>query len=180
MIVSKSYFLWAVYLSIPSQNRIIHQVESCFAHASKELAKDFVRPRITFNQRGKIAASARLQINELRFNPVLLEDNLQTFIDDVVPHEICHLLAYHLYGRVKPHGKEWQTLMLQLYKRKPVARHQMDVSKVSGRRFIYFCQCGQVELSIRRHNKVERGQQQYICRTCKTVLVNQKPTKTSV
>ena len=72
--------------------KINHRVEQCYAHAEHVLKQIFVRPKVYFNQRGKIAGSARLQTNELRFNPLLLEDNLQLFIDEVAPHEVCHLL----------------------------------------------------------------------------------------
>ncbi|MEP1383040.1 MAG: zinc ribbon domain-containing protein [Paraglaciecola sp.] len=44
------------------------------------------------------------------------------------------------------------------------------MSKVSGKTFLYQCQCGTVELSITRHNKVVKGKQNYICRRCKNTL----------
>ncbi|MDU0354932.1 zinc ribbon domain-containing protein [Paraglaciecola aquimarina] len=46
----------------------------------------------------------------------------------------------------------------------------MDVGKVAGRQFPYQCLCGPVSLTIRRHNKIKRGLQQYSCRRCQTVL----------
>jgi SprT protein len=146
------------------------QVERCFEQAETALQKRFPRPKIYFTQRGKIAGCARLQSNELKFNPVLLSDNLQTFLAQVVPHEICHLLAYGLYGKVKPHGREWKTLMSGLFNLPGGAYHAMDVSKVTGKTFAYQCPCGPVELSIRRHNKIIRHQQRYICRNCQQPL----------
>ncbi|MEP2651171.1 MAG: SprT family zinc-dependent metalloprotease [Paraglaciecola sp.] len=146
------------------------QVEQCYLTATNYFECSFERPTIHFNQRGKIAGCARLQTNELRFNPVLLKDNLDTFINEVVPHEVSHLLTFILFGRVKPHGKEWQAIMTDVFKLKPNTRHQMDVNKVKGKTFLYQCQCGPVELSIRRHNKVIRGTQNYICRRCKEAL----------
>ncbi|MFT4940193.1 MAG: SprT protein [Paraglaciecola sp.] len=155
-------------------HKIKQRVEQCYAHAREVLKQDFVMPKILFNQRGKIAGSARLQTHELRFNPILLEDNLQLFIDEVVPHEVCHLLTYQLYGRVRPHGRQWKTLMNLLFGLNGTTRHSMDVVKVQGRTFAYFCRCGPIELSIRRHNKIVRHQQTYVCRCCKqTLLVKQ-------
>jgi SprT protein len=127
-------------------------------------------PKITFNQRGKIAGCARLQKNELRFNPVLLSDNIDAFLEEVVPHEVCHLLAYKLFGKVRPHGKEWQNLMLELFGVKGQTYHQMDVTKVKGKSYSYRCGCGPIELGIRRHNKVLKGQQIYICIKCRGPL----------
>ncbi|WP_339721786.1 SprT family zinc-dependent metalloprotease [uncultured Paraglaciecola sp.] len=157
-------------MSFNSQQLVIQKVEQCIRHASFYFEKHFTLPKINFNQRGKIAGCARLQKNELHFNPVLLADNLDAFLKEVVPHEVCHLLAYQLFGKVRPHGKEWQGLMLKLYNVKGQTYHQMDVSKVAGQQFNYRCHCGIVKLSVRRHNKVIRGQQQYICRKCSTAL----------
>ncbi|MGS2721294.1 SprT family zinc-dependent metalloprotease [Paraglaciecola aestuariivivens] len=154
----------------PNQQKIIQQVTLLMQHANEYLQQNFAMPQVTFNQRGKVAASARLQTHELRFNSVLLNDNLSEFLSDVVPHEICHLLAFQLFGRVKPHGKEWQNLMRTVFERQPQTYHKMNVTKVAGKTFTYHCACGPLTLSIRRHNKVKRGQQQYICRKCKSVL----------
>lgn len=135
-----------------------------------QLNQAFCIPQISFKQRGKIAGCARLQINELRFNPVLLADNHQLFLDEVVPHEVCHLIVFTLFGKVRPHGKEWKTLMKQLFNLDGQTYHKMDVAKVAGKNFQYQCLCGPVELTIRRHNKIKRGEQQYSCRRCQSVL----------
>ena len=158
-------------LTASIKQRVLKRTDECYAKAEAKLNRLFERPVVTFDQRGKIAGSARLQSNQIRLNPRLLMDNLDTFIEDVIPHEICHLIAYQLHGRVKPHGTEWQYLMKSLFDLCPNTRHQMDVSKVEGKTFVYQCECGPVNLSIRRHNKVERNQQQYICRQCRQTLV---------
>jgi len=157
-------------LSSSKQYLVILKVEQCINHASSYLDEDFNLPKISFNQRGKIAGCARLQTNELRFNPVLLNDNVTTFLEDVVPHEVCHLLTYKLFGKVRPHGKEWQNLMRELFDVKGKTYHQMDVSKVNGASFGYQCKCGPIQLTIRRHNKVLKGKQIYVCRKCKSPL----------
>ncbi|WP_158969759.1 SprT family zinc-dependent metalloprotease [Paraglaciecola sp. L3A3] len=157
-------------MSYQNQQLVINKVKECVIHANQQLSHTFIIPDIFFNQRGKIAGCARLQKNELRFNPILLNDNLTAFLDEVVPHEVCHLLAFTLFGKVRPHGKEWKTLMRQLFNLDGQTYHQMDVKKVAGKQFFYQCLCGHVPLSIRRHNKIIRGQQQYCCRRCQTVL----------
>lgn len=148
------------------------RVYSCCALASKKLAVEFAMPGISFNQRGKIAGSARLQTNQLRFNPVLLADNLETFLEEVIPHEICHLLAFRLYGKVRPHGKEWKTLMSQVFGLTGNTYHKFDVSKVIGNTFEYKCLCGPLQLSTRRHYKVLRRQVTYSCLRCGEKLVS--------
>lgn len=173
--MSVSHLICSPFLPFNSQQLVIQKVEECINHASSYFAQNFKLPKIHFNQRGKIAGCARLQLNELRFNPILLSDNLDAFLQEVVPHEVCHLLAYKLFGKVRPHGKEWQSLMLKLFNLKGQTYHQMDVTKVKGKSFIYRCECGPIELGIRRHNKVIKGQQTYICRKCRNQLTAQIP-----
>lgn len=150
--------------------QIAQQVLECYRQAEAYLDRSFPRPDIKFTLRGKSAGTAHLQLNLLRFNPTLLAENHQTFIDQVVPHEICHLLAYQLFGRVKPHGKEWQALMMDIYQLEPATTHSLNIQSVTGRTFDYLCGCGSIPLSIRRHNKVVRGETQYRCRRCKQEL----------
>lgn len=158
-------------LSSQYKTQIQEQVVSCYQLAQDYFSRPFTLPEILFSQRGKIAGSARLQTNQLNFNPVLLEDNLPHFIQSVVPHEISHLLVYELYGRVRPHGTEWQAIMRNVFNQPATTRHKMDVSKVEGKTFNYRCACSTVALSIRRHNKVIRHQQQYRCRKCGDILI---------
>ena len=116
----------------------------------------FPIPRLRFDIRGKTAGMALLQSWELRFNPVLLDENLEAFLQEVVPHEISHLLAFAKFGRVRPHGKEWKTLMHEYFNVPPKTSHSFDVSSVLGKTFPYQCECGPFHFSIRRHNKIQR------------------------
>ncbi|QDO82534.1 SprT family zinc-dependent metalloprotease [Shewanella psychropiezotolerans] len=150
--------------------QIAEQVLDYYRQAETHLKRTFPHPEISFKLRGKSAGTAHLQLNLLRFNSTLLAENHQAFIDQVVPHEICHLLAYQLYGKVKPHGKEWQALMIKVYQLEPATTHTLNTESVSGKTFDYLCDCGNIPLSIRRHNKVIRGETQYRCRCCKQEL----------
>lgn len=150
---------------------VLNKIDSCYQHAECRLNRIFPRPTINFNQRGKAAGSARLQTNELRFNPILLQENQQHFITHTVPHEVAHLLTYQLYGRTKPHGKEWQQIMQQIFGLAAKTTHQYDVSSVKGATFTYACQCKDHHLTIRRHNKIVRDNIKYICRFCRQSLI---------
>lgn len=157
-------------LSNPLQQQIVEKVETDFKIAEQYFCRQFPRPSVHFSLRGKSAGTAHLQLNKLRFNPVLLTENPAIFINEVVPHEISHLLCFHLFGKVKPHGKEWQSVMLSTFNITPKTTHQLNTQSVGGQQFDYFCGCGNVQLSIRRHNKIVRGQTQYRCRRCKQTL----------
>jgi len=150
---------------------VLTKITACYQQAEQRLNRTFPRPEVNFNQRGKAAGSARLQTNELRFNPILLQENQQHFITHTVPHEVAHLVVYQIYGRTKPHGKEWQHIMNQIFDLAAKTTHQYDVSTVKGKIFTYACQCTDHQLTIRRHNKIIRGNVKYICRYCKQSLI---------
>lgn len=143
---------------------------TCLTRINQHYGSQLRLPLIRYNQRGKIAGSARLQLNEVRLNPTLLLQNQQEFLHQVIPHEVCHLAVYQLYGRVRPHGPEWQQMMRQVFKLAPHVTHKMDVTDVAGKTFSYQCGCKQHQLSIRRHNKVLKGTR-YLCRGCGQSLV---------
>ena len=131
----------------------------------------FKEPELMCNQRGKIAGTAHLQKNVIKLNPELFEDNVDVFLSAVIPHEVAHIITYQLYGKVRPHGSQWQFIMKEVFELDPEVRHQMDVTKTQGKVFDYWCECGKVSLSIRRHNNVWRNKQQYQCRRCGKTLV---------
>ena len=72
--------------------------EDCFLLAECFFARPFKRPSYLFNQRGKSAGTAHLQHNIIKFNPILFAQNREIFIDQVVAHEVAHLIAYQQYG----------------------------------------------------------------------------------
>ncbi|MBV7596477.1 SprT protein [Aeromonas encheleia] len=153
------------------------RVEACFVQAEARLGRSFPRPRIHLNMRGRAAGSARLQTWELRFNPALYQANTAAFLTEVVPHEVSHLLVHALWGegrgksRVLPHGRQWQSVMREVFNLEPRTTHSFDLAVLGQRTHAYACDCQQHRLSVRRHNKVLRGEASYHCRRCRQPLV---------
>ena len=77
------------------------------AQANLKLGRNYPEPKLSYTQRGTSAGTAWLESYEIRLNPVLLLENSEAFIEEVVPHELAHLLVWKHFGRVAPHGKEW-------------------------------------------------------------------------
>nr|WP_239990380.1 SprT family zinc-dependent metalloprotease [Ignatzschineria cameli] len=130
-------------------------------------------PKISFHLRGKSAGTAHLQRWELRFNPILLAENGQAFIDEVVPHEYAHLLVYALFGDVSPHGPEWRMMMEEILEVSAHRTHQFSTENSRTReyrKFSYRCQCQTHQLSTIRHNRLLRGEAQYHCKKCGSPL----------
>lgn len=135
-------------------------------------SKNLNCPSLQFDQRGKVAASALLHKNVIRLNPKLYSANSDYYKKEVIAHELAHLLVHQLYRkRVKPHGIEWQFIMQEVFNLAPNVTHNLDTKEVAMATFTYQCKCQTIELSLIRHNKVQRGTQQYICRRCKSPLI---------
>ncbi len=148
---------------------LMQKGEDCFIDAECFFNRPFKRPIYQFDQRGKVAATAHLQRNMLRFNPILYCQNKDEFIQQIVAHEVAHLITFSLYGKVRPHGKEWQKIMQKVFTLNAKTTHSMDTKNVQGKLFLYHCLCTEHPLTIRRHNKVLKGVQ-YHCKKCQSEL----------
>ncbi len=157
-------------LSNELKEQITQKVAACIELANQTFNQDFTQPSLRFDIRGKTAGMALLNQWQLRFNPVLLNENPNGFLQEVVQHEISHLLVYALYGKVRPHGKEWQNMMQNLFSLPPTVRHNFDISSVEGRTFLYHCLCSEIRLSVRRHNKIQKNQARYLCKSCRQII----------
>ncbi|MEW9796692.1 SprT family zinc-dependent metalloprotease [Alteromonas sp. CYL-A6] len=157
---------------IPAALRVAvsDKVEACYALAEHALSRTFPLPAITFRRSGKNAGTAFLQQNRINFHPVLLKENQAAFFSDVIPHEVSHLLVWQCFGKVRPHGKEWQAMMRDIFGCTPSTTHSFSTQSLGIKGFSYRCACeGTITLSTRRHNTIQRGGK-YRCGRCHTVL----------
>lgn len=149
--------------------QVQRRLNSCLQLAETYFNRSFAMPEISYALRGMKAGVAHLQEHKIRFNPVLLQENQEIFIRQVVPHELAHILVYQLFGRVKPHGREWQMVMQEVFGLPAEVCHQFDTHNTAN--FVtYVCDCQTHQLSMVRHNKIARHKASYVCRQCKTPL----------
>lgn len=145
-------------------------MELCYRQAERALQRTFPRPEVRFDQRGQAAGSAYPSHNRLRFNPELLHRQPEEFIAEVVPHEVAHLVVWHCYGRVRPHGPQWQAVMEQVLGVPARRTHSFEVTPTRRiKRFAYRCDCQLHQLTSIRHRRVLAGQR-YLCRHCGQAL----------
>ncbi|BBG59663.1 SprT-like family [Providencia rustigianii] len=155
------------------QQRVMKTLREKLALAEQKLEQSFPEPTINYKQRGTTAGSAYLKDWEIRVNPTLLIENPDDFVDEVIPHELAHLLVYQVFGRkgIAPHGNEWKWMMQHVLEVPAKRTHNFAVASVKSQTFTYLCGCNVThELTIRRHNKVQRGENQYLCRRCGEIL----------
>lgn len=147
-------------------------VEDCYIKGESFFKQKLIRPTIKLDLKGYNAGTATPLKNLLRFNKELLINNQQHFLTHTVPHEVAHLIAYQLYGiKIKPHGKEWQLIMTQVYKLPAERCHRYSVPHKITRYFSYTCHCETIHLlTIRRHNAINKGRK-YVCKKCHNVLI---------
>ena len=98
-------------LPIAIQQAVMRSLREKLAQANIKLERQYPEPKLVYQQRGTAAGTAWLQTYEIRLNPVLLMENVDAFVNEVVPHELAHLLVWKHFGRVSPHGKEWKWMM---------------------------------------------------------------------
>ena len=157
------------HLSAQLHLQVQQHVEHCYEKAEAYFGRRFPRPALTFRRSGKNAGTAFLQQNRINFHPILLSDNAEIFKAEVIPHEVSHLLVWQLYGKVKPHGAQWQAMMRDVFGCMPNTTHSFDTSRLGAVEFAYRCDCDTIMLSRRRHNTVLKGGQ-YRCGRCKQLL----------
>lgn len=158
-------------ISSAHQKAIQESIQYYLNKAILAFNEKYLSPDYNFKVRGKVAGKAYLTLWQIRLNPILFLENQEEFLQHVIPHELAHLIAYHQFGRVKPHGKEWQYIMTEIFAIPAQTRHSFDVSSVQGKTFLYQCQCRDHALTIRRHNKIQRRQRDYHCTACKSPLI---------
>lgn len=110
----------------------------------------------------------------IRYNLALARQQPAVFLDEVVAHEVAHVVTQACYGRVRPHGTEWRQVMTFFGFPEPQRCHRFDTSTVAVRRqqrWRYRCGCREHALTTVRHRRLQAGTQRYQCRACAQPLV---------
>ncbi|OCG44021.1 hypothetical protein A9G28_02745 [Gilliamella sp. Fer1-1] len=148
-------------------NQIMACLRTHLMQANQFLHTEYKEPNIIYKPKGSIAGSALLMRWEIQLNSVMLLENGTQFIEEVVPHELAHLIVFKEFGKVKPHGKEWQYVMSKIFDKTPSTTHHFQVKRNTH---LYYCQCQQHHLTSIRHNKIQKNNTSYLCRKCGTIL----------
>ena len=159
---------------------IITHSDQCLHHAQEYYKQTFTWPTFEFTLRGRAAAqmcSKRKLIHawqhRFRVNLPMAQANQFEFVQQIVPHEIAHLVVASIWGQspgIKPHGKQWQAVMVGCFERPAILYHNFSVPKQSAQRsFEYQCGCRTMQLSTTRHNRAQAGTV-YQCPACRQNL----------
>lgn len=121
-----------------------------------------------------IPPTARGQAGTIELNQVYLRQEPEAMLADTLPHELAHLLVWHLYPHrpVAPHGRAWREVMQDWFGVEPRRTHEFATDQVTARRqrrWSYRCGCTEHALTTTRHRRIQRGAR-YCCRQCGSVL----------
>lgn len=95
-------------------------------------------PTVHFNLRGTTAGRAWPRKNVIEFNPILLDENPEVFVQQTVGHEVAHLAAWIKHPGTEPHGQAWRHIMWAI--KLPAKRcHNYDTATITGRRHGSLC-----------------------------------------
>jgi SprT protein len=139
---------------------------------------DFPDAEIDFSLRGRCAGQAQLTASgktRLRINLQLLNENLDDFLRQTIPHEIAHLVVLWQTRKArkkpKPHGPEWQRVMRDCFELKPIRCHsyQTKPARVVPRPYLYRCNCQQHMMTSIMHKRLTK-KFQALCKQCRKPL----------
>lgn len=161
---------------------VLSQRDDYLNKANAYFNKAYPLPVITYRKKGSVAGSAFLGRWEIQLNTLMLAQYQHTFIQEVIPHELAHLIAFKQFGnKISPHGKEWQWLMTMVFNCTPKRTHNFTVPTTNTHaRFTYSCLCQDHALSTVRHNRIQHQQTTYFCKKCRGPLVANKKECTSL
>lgn len=90
-------------------------VANMFWNRAKRAFPDIgIIPEVKLNKRlTSTAGRAFLERDYIDLSVYLLGRNTDTFKKEIIPHELCHMIAWRVYGD-KGHGKAWYAVMKHL------------------------------------------------------------------
>jgi len=167
--------------------RVLSKIEDGIKRANEFYSTcTFGMPTVKFNQRGMTAGTATGALWEVNFNPILLMENQDDFIEQTVPHELAHLIDYEVnpinhqtevkwtrrgYRRTKRniHGADFKFIVERVLGADDSTRcHNYDVSRAKvkkrGVKYLYRCTCGcntETTLGPKRHANEQRNPGSY-------------------
>jgi SprT protein len=165
--------------------RVEKVVAECVQKANKHFGRQYRIPRIEYTVRGRVGGYARGE-GLVNFNPVLLMENIESYMTDTVPHEVAHcidsangdnqLSSWEMMARLNGrrikrqiHGDSWKRIM-RMFGCDPERCHNYDVKNAAVKnkaKFEYLCQTCKKSFLVSSvlHNRMQRGQERW-CRAC--------------
>jgi len=157
-----------------NNQRVIDRMEECLEMVKPAFPYiDFYLPNISYSLKGSTAGLVDFRTETLKFNEVLLNENLEAFITDTVAHEMAHWIDHLVYdsyrikydinGKRIPtscHGIRWKEIM-GILGQEPNRCHSYKTNHVKRRtrRYSYVCSSCNHKLGIagKMHKNIQEN-----------------------
>lgn len=158
---------------VPQSKRseIYAKIDETFSFFEKQFDMRFRRPVVLFDLKGHTAGYANYRDNTIRLNTDLVATHYDQILNQIVPHEVCHLICHAIDPKAKSHGWKWQTLM-QALGLKPNRCHTLETraARIKSRPYHYRCDCQDHWLTLTLHRRICAGQYRR-CKNCGVRIV---------
>lgn len=163
-------------INLQQQAKVITRTHMYIDQATAFFQRKFKHVEILFDLSGRNAGMYRVHGSNrcIRYNPYIFSRYFEDSLITTVPHEVAHYISDSLYGlqKIRPHGQEWKDIM-NLFGARPDVTGRYDLQGIPQRRqkrYTYFCQCMEHQLSSVRHNRIIKKQAQYFCKHCHQLI----------
>lgn len=153
-----------------------NKVKETVDKLNKKFNFDMKYPHIYYDITGNNGGLAKSASMTVHYNDKLLKQNKDSFIENVIPHEVCHIAVFHLYQtKNKPypkngHGADWQ-IMMRVVGVNARQFHQYEVEKKQPVEYKYDCGCAEgIVVPQRIHKKIKNTPM--VCKKCTKQLIN--------
>lgn len=144
------------------QLQVQERVQYCLDILLGEETAKYIKVQIEFKK--TLGLNAALAYNgKLRIvlNEALFLANQVEFFEEIIPHEVAHIVQYILYpDELIDHGENWKALMNKLGLKANVY-HDLDISAVDGQVYRYTCCCSDGrryhQIIKSKHKKIQAG-----------------------
>jgi len=155
-----------------NQLNIIQLVNDYIQRSEIIFDRTFKPIDVSFDLSGRAAGMYKVVrgVGQIRFNPDHFEQYPEENWNETIPHEVAHYITDQVFGmrNIRPHGKQWKALMLQ-FGVEPKRTFSYSLEGIPNRmhkRHPYRCICSQFEITTRRHNTIQNGRADYLCKQC--------------
>jgi predicted SprT family Zn-dependent metalloprotease len=116
------------------------------------------------NKMTSCAGKASRAKQRIKLSIPIFQATTETEQEQIIYHEVCHLIQKTRYPYSKPHGYEWAQCMRACL-RKPDVYHKIFINPKGG--ILYDCVCGQkIPISPTISKRIKNGRK-YKCMICK-------------
>lgn len=146
---------------------VLWKVEECHNLAREKWPDSYLIRTIPIVEWYEKSATAGWALkSKIGINTYFLQTESKNMIEDTVPHEMAHLICGWVFPQDRGHGKRWRQVAKFLGIEEVNRTHDYDVSHIHPYR--YECPHPRCEtfhdFSKRRHNRVVRDGQKYLCK----------------